>query len=190
MKAKPHGFVVIPAAPDRSLACWGSSGWAASGWAVGAGTQEGLVRQAALSRRSGWCHTPLWHARLLRYFEANSRGGRWGETRARPGLPGPLDGPALVWLVTFGQVRWPWLCWSWAPWAASFPKSGQERRRWAVSWTYLLELWYFRVFVKWGIAAPCQPGYIACPINLSSTKQQQKPFWTWDSVLAIVNLWL
>ena len=31
MKAKPYGFVVIAAPPDRSLACWGSSGRAPFG---------------------------------------------------------------------------------------------------------------------------------------------------------------
>lgn len=32
-----------------------------------------------------------------------------GEKRLGLGFPAPRGNPALVWLVTFGQVRWPWL---------------------------------------------------------------------------------
>ena len=76
-------------------------------------------------------------------------------------VPAPLGSPALIWLVTFGQVRWVWLCWSWALWA-SFSKFAQEsvigQFCFVFSpWTYLLELWYFCVFIKWGIAALCLP---------------------------------
>lgn len=40
MKAKPYGFVVIAAPPDRSLACWGSS-WPGPIWVSGGGWDSG-----------------------------------------------------------------------------------------------------------------------------------------------------
>lgn len=107
MKAKPHRCVGCPTPPDRSLLCYGSSGLATLSEQRRPGLERGLVGQAALSRRGGWCHTPLWHARLFSYVEANCRGGRWEET-GLAWFPRPTGQPrsGLIGYLRTGEVAW------------------------------------------------------------------------------------
>lgn len=124
--------------PTRPVATLLQAALAGHLWVSGRGRvlRKRLVGQAALSRRGGWCHIPLWHARLLSYVEAKRRGRRWEETGAWPGFPAPQGSPALVWLITFGQVRWLGFVRSWA--CGRLSQSPIRKGRVGV---FFLELW-------------------------------------------------
>lgn len=136
MKAKPYGFMVIAAPPDRSPACL-----------VGPhlGERRGLGLRRAWSGRLP-CHGGAGDVTLL----CDPRGSlvTWkptadagGEERPGPGLACQPSRAAPLWSDWLPLDRWGGFsfAWSWALWA-SFSKSAQERRRWAVVFLFFLDV--------------------------------------------------